>query len=145
MPRTELQVQAARNQQSARDKKRATFEMLGRKRRAEEEISLRVPNEDGDVEEVTLLFRAIGAKDYDNLVSSHPPTMEQKAEGQYYNGDTFAPALVAACLAEPVLSEAQVKDIWTSSSWNRAEVMTLFTTALGVCMKGFDVPFTETD
>lgn len=79
---------------------------------------------------VELRFRALPRLAYDDLVDKHPPTDEQKKEGQTTNVDTFGPALVSATLVEPKLTEAEVRQL--QESWNMAEASALFNTALGV-------------
>ncbi len=135
-------VAEARAKQSAASR-RATFEQLSSKKRAEQELTLTVQNGKGDPTEVTMLFRAIGTKAYDKLLGKHPPRPEQKIEGASYNIDTFGPAIIAACSVEPELSEDEAKQLWDSDDWSRGEIMTLFRAAVEVCNKGLDIPFTE--
>lgn len=54
-------------------------------------------------------MRAATRKQYDDLVSAHP-----NADGSWppYAIDTFAPALIAACLVEPELTPEQVAQLW---------------------------------
>lgn len=88
---------------------------------------------------VRMVFRSIGAKAYDALVDAHPPTDEDHEEIRSvlgttarapYHGDSFAPALIGASLAEPVLSADEVQQIW--DTWNREERTQLFNAALSV-------------
>jgi hypothetical protein len=94
---------------------------------------------------IELKFRSIGRKNYDALLEAHPPTPEQIKEFQEanadkegnpgkgqppYNVDTFAPALVAASLAEPELSEEQVQELF--DEWNATELAELWVAALEV-------------
>jgi hypothetical protein len=134
-------TQEARSKQSAASK-RATFEKLTHKPRAEKELTLYL-GENGKSEEATLLFRAINTKEYDKLLGKYPPKPEQRAEGANYNIDAFGPALISRTLVEPELDEAQVKELWNSEDWSRGEIMTLFSAAVEVCMRGLDIPFTE--
>lgn len=129
-------VQEARAKQSAASK-RATFAKLSKKGRAEREVSVQI----GD-EVLTLLFKAVSAKEYDNLLSEHPPTPKQKLEGLSYNPDTFSPALIAAVCVDPDLTEDEAKAIWSSEEWSRGELMTLFGNAIDICSQGLDIPFT---
>lgn len=139
----EGKTQEARARQRAGDK-RATFDQLAGKKRAEEEITVSLSG-NGTDDKVTLLFRAIGTREYDKLLGKHPPKAEQKVEGASYNIDSFGPALIAKCAAEPELTEAQSKELWESDDWSRGEIMTLFRTAVEVCNRGLDVPFTAPD
>lgn len=84
-------------------------------------------------ETVTFTFRGIGRRAYDDLITLHGPSKEQreraKREGQpglNYNVDEFPPALVAASLVSPVLSEEEVQELWDSEDWNDAELQALF-------------------
>lgn len=120
----------------------ATFNDLLHKPARSRELVLRVPNDDGDVIDLVVNLRAIGAKDYDDLIAKHPPTAEQKKEGGSYNVDTFAPALIAACSHEPKLTPNEAAEIWNSPDWSRGEIMELFLASVEVCSKGLDVPFT---
>lgn len=121
--------------------KRATFDRLSKKTRVEREVTIQLEGDDGEQEDVTLLFRAIGARQYDDLISKHPPNAKQKINGDVYNLDTFAPALIAKCAIEPALSFDEAKAIWDSEDWSRGEVMTLFSSCVELCNKGLNIPF----
>lgn len=93
------------------------------------------------VEEQTVefVFRSIGRARFDEVMESCPPTDKQlndaKKKGEdvpLWNGDTFPPALVAACIVEPELTEDEVFEIWEDEDWNHAEVLSLFMAALEV-------------
>lgn len=101
-----------------------------------------VTEAEGAVREATetFRFRALGRHSYDELVREHPPTDEDHelarsqsgspdARAQYHT-DTFAPALIAACLVDPPLSLDEVKSLW--AEWNQAEAVEMFTTAYAV-------------
>lgn len=122
--------------------KRATFEALKGKKRAELEFEIALSK---DEDPVSFLFRAIGAVDYDKLLMKHPPTLEQKADNSTYNQDTFAPALLARVCVEPVMDEAEWKQIWNSGDWNRGEIGQLFWTAVELCNKGLSLNPIEAD
>ena len=139
MPKQEETVLEAKQAQRE-DSKRATFAKLKNKRRQEKEITVDLTDEDGVSEEVTMLFRAISLPSYDKLLNDHPPTTEQKAEGNTYNLDTFGPDLLSRVCVDPSLSLKEWKEIWTSSQWNRGEIMQLFFAAVEICNKGLDVP-----
>jgi len=90
---------------------------------------------------VWMTFRGIGRARYDALQERHPPTAEQQLKTKQqlgtddklaWNPDTFPPALIAACLVEPKLTEEEVQRLWISDEWNQAELATLITTALEV-------------
>lgn len=139
MTDTAKTVTARRKQSEA--SKRATLDMLKSKPRATTEFSLYIPDESGDQTEVTLKFQAIGQKEYDKLVSKHPPTPEQRVEGASFNIDTFAPALIAACAVEPEMTAADAKELWDSPDWSRGDVMVLFRNAVDLNNRGLDIPF----
>lgn len=121
--------------------KRATFDRLAKKTRVEKEVTLTLTADDGTEEEVTILFRAIGAKAYDDLMAKHPPLAKQKMDGAIYNVDTFAPALIAACAIDPDLKYEEAKALWDSEEWSRGEVMTLFSATVELNNKGLNIPF----
>jgi hypothetical protein len=75
---------------------------------------------------------------YEWLMEAHPPTDEQKAEELErsgseapYNADTFAPALIAACVEDPAMSPADADEML--AEWTFTEAMTVFTTCMEVC------------
>lgn len=144
MPKQVTEDLESRAQQS-NNSKRATFDLLRSKPKAEREILLKLPDENGDIQEMSMLFRAIGSQEYDKLLAKNPPTSEQKADGGSYNVNTFGPALLARVCIEPDLDAKQWGDIWNSADWNRGEVMQLFLTAVQLCNKGLDIPLSEDD
>ena len=122
----------------------ATLKDLLHKPARTKEVVLKVPDDGGTVIEYVVTLRAIGSKAYDVLVGMHPPTAEQKKEGATYNPDTFGPALISACAVNPPMTPNEAKELWESEEWSRGEVMELFVSAVEVCSRGLDVPFTET-
>lgn len=132
---------AAQNAQRE-ESKRATFEMLVKKRKLEREVPIKIPGDDGEMVEVTMLFRAIGAREYDRLLSKHQPTTEQKAAGSSYNIDTFGPALISRVSVDPEMTDEDSSALWNSPDWGRGEVMSLFSAAVEICNQGLDIPFT---
>lgn len=134
------EVQARQKQSDA--SKSATLAQLKGKKRASEKFTIFVEDDDGEQAEVELHFRAIGATAYDKLVGKHPPTTEQRAEGNSFNLDTFGPALIAECCVDPEMSYADAKELWTSPDWSRGEVITLYKHAVDLCNRGMDIPFT---
>ena len=122
----------------------ATAEDLIGKAARKQEITITVPGEKGDIE-LTLGLKAISANGYDQLLADHAPTKEQAAEGSGYNPDTFAPAIIAAVVSEPKLTEDQAKAIWAGEEWSRGELRDLFMACVNLCAKGLDVPFISAD
>lgn len=93
-----------------------------------------------------LHLQAVARPVYEALLLAHPPTEAQKTDGQTYNVDTFAPALVAAAVVDPAsgehpLSEADVAGLW--AAWNQGEVYSLWNAALTVStsVRNPSVPF----
>jgi hypothetical protein len=140
MSETDKTVTARRKQ--SEKTKTATLDRLIAKRRATTEFSIYVTGDDGP-EELVLKFQAIGAREYDSLVSKHPPKAEARAEGASFNIDTFAPALIAACSLEPELTPSQAREIWESEDWSRGDLMVLFRNAVELNNRGIDIPFSE--
>jgi hypothetical protein len=122
----------------------ATIEDLLSKPARRQEIVITVPGEKGDVE-LLLKLQAISASAYDKLLADHPPTKEQAVDGSGYNAETFAPAIIAAVVSEPVISEEQAGQIWNGNEWSRGELRDLFMACVNLCAKGLDVPFTFAD
>jgi hypothetical protein len=133
---------AVQNKQREEAKARVTYDQLVKKRHQEKEVLIKIPGDDGEEVEMSMLFRAIGAREYDRLLTRHPPTTEQKLQNASYNLDTFGPALIARVCVDPEMTESDVSTIWNSDDWNRGEVMSLFSAAVEVCNKGLDIPFT---
>lgn len=139
MPKDDVKDVEAREAQR-QHAKRATLDQLLGKKRAEREVTFTLP---GTEDEVSFLFRAIGAKEYDNLVSKHPPTPEGRVEGSTFNIHTFAPALLARVVVEPDFNQTEWEKIWNSPDWNRGEVMQFFSIAAELCATGMGIPFIE--
>lgn len=142
MPNTAAKTVESRQKQS-QAAKRATLDQLINKPRATTEFSLYLSNGSGDQTEVTLKYQAIGMRDYDKLVSKHPPKPEQRADGASFDIDSFAPALIAACSVEPDISLEEAKTIWDSPDWSRGDVMVLFRNAVELNNRGLDIPFSD--
>lgn len=84
----------------------------------------------------SLRLRAIGRPAFDAVVAAHPARREDPADvnewGQLkrWHGATFYPALVAACLVEPALSEAEVNEFW--EEWSKGDTEQLAQAAYDV-------------
>lgn len=126
-------------------RRQATLDDLFKKKRREKVVTINSTDDDGGTIELTLRYRAIGSKEYDDLVAKYPPTTAQKKEGAAYNVDLFAPALISAVSLEPKLSFDDAKVIYESPEWSGGEVGGLFIEALKLCNAGLDIPFTGTD
>ena len=119
----------------------ATLDHLKKKKRAKETFSIYITEEDGKQQEIKLTYQAIGALEYDKLVSKHPPTADQRVEGGSFNIDTFGPALIAKCCVDPEMAEADAIEIWNSPEWSRGDLLVLFTHAVQLNNRGVDIPF----
>lgn len=124
---------------------RATLDDLLKKPARTREVTIRSADDSGAEIEFTVLFRSIGSKAYDALLSEHPPTAAQKKEGSPWNSDTFPPALIAACSSDPKISLEDAKRLFESDEWSGGEVAGLFTAAIKVNSEGLDIPFTAKD
>ena len=124
-------------------RQRATFDVLKNKPRAEKEVVINIPGADGEENEVTMMFRAIGSTEYDRLLAKHPPTTEQKADNSTYNINTFGPGLLSKVCIDPEMTAKEWTLIWQSDDWNRGEVMGMFLIAVELCNKGLDIPLSE--
>lgn len=131
---TDVKITAAQQEQSKSDKKNLIDLMKGKKRK-----SLELPIVLNG-ENVTLTFNAISARELDKLRAAHPPTKAQIAQNSGVNYETFQPALVAATLADPVLTENEAREIWASDFWSSGELAQIFNAASEVCLEGLDVP-----
>lgn len=98
-----------------------------------------------DDQKVTILFKALGSKDYDDLMSAHPPTKQEKQDGAVWNAHTFPPALIAACSVAPKIDPESADAIFASSEWSRGELMDMFMKVVNLNSEGMNVPFTSSD
>ena len=126
----------AAQQEQSKASKKATLDLLRGKKRRTKAVELSINGE-----QVEFSFAALSAHDLDKLQAKHAPTASQKLQGMAWNGDTFPPALVAACLVDPEVSLEEMNEIWVSGEWSTGELSTLFDTASRLCMEGMDIPF----
>lgn len=105
--------------------------------RAEAQAAIDTATQAVEDSSVTLLFRSIGRKRYDRLVTAFPASEEANEEYKKqfggeapYDADAFSAALIAASCVDPVMSEDQVREL--RDSWNSSEYVELFTAALEV-------------
>lgn len=131
----DVRIAASQREQSKASKK-ATLDLLRGKRRRTKTIPLEINGE-----KVEMTFAALSSHDLDALQGKHTPTAEQRARGLVFNPDTFAPSLVAACMIDPEMTEAEAKEIWASGAWSTGELNFLFETCSQLCMEGLDIPF----
>ena len=122
-----------------------TFELLAKKPRRVLNFSVYTTDDAGEQVELKLRFQAVSSKTYDELVAAYPPKDKDKKQGQIYEVDAFAPALISAVSVVPRLTVAQAAELYTSDSWSGGEVASLYINALKVCNAGLDIPFSEQD
>ncbi|MFB6643165.1 hypothetical protein ACFCYF_38745 [Streptomyces chartreusis] len=82
---------------------------------------------------VRLTFRALPRPVLEELISAHPPTEEQAAEGAAFNPDTFPTALMAAASVDG-MSEAEATELY--GAWPAAEANALWEAAWQVQQVG---------
>lgn len=97
---------------------------------------------------VEMRFRGISKMQMDRLIRRYPATDDQRKEWRRngldgsppYDFDKYRPALVAATLVEPHLSEDEVLELW--DSWNSGDTSLLFDAAADVCLfrRDVDIP-----
>lgn len=129
-----VKITAARTEQSKADKAVLLDKLKGKRRRSTE-LTVMINGEP-----LTLRFEAISAQEMDKLRAKHPPTTKQRAEGAGVNFETFAPALVSACLVDPAMTEDDARELWASDYWSAGELNQIFETASAVCLEGMDIP-----
>lgn len=94
----------------------------------------------------TFVFRSLGRSTLRELYAAHPATDgdhanvrasldDEKAVAPYHE-ETFAPALVKAASADPVLSDEDIKAIFDGDTWNNTEVTLLYVTAMSAQSQG---------
>lgn len=86
---------------------------------------------------IEFTFRSVGRRRYEEIFEECPPTSKQKQEAvkngeeePQWNPETFPPAIIAASIVEPEMTEEDVYDMWESTDWNQAELTSLFLAAL---------------
>lgn len=115
---------------------RATMKALVGKKRAEREVTVTL-----DGKPATMLFRAIGSKEWDLLQSQHKPTKAQIEQGMQFNVDTFPAALLSRVCVDPAMDEEVWQEIFDSEDWSRGELGDLYNEAISLNNAGFSVPF----
>lgn len=106
--------------------------------------ALRAAEEEAEKDAVEYVFKNVGRKAFDKLITDHPPTDENredaKAQGGNpddlnWNPNTFPVALVAAAIIHPQMDEAEVQEMWDDPEWGGGELQQLFWTALAAQQK----------
>ncbi|MFE2140180.1 hypothetical protein ACFXA3_00170 [Streptomyces sp. NPDC059456] len=88
--------------------------------------------------EVEFRFEALGAKAWSDLLAAHPP----KKKGDGFDPETFAPALIAACAIDPVMTVEQVGELF--DVLNHAQRDTLWQGAFEANTEATGIPFSLT-
>ena len=125
-------------------RRQATADDLLTKRARTQELAITVPGDKGD-DQLIVSLTSISSTAYDQLLAEHPPTKDQLKEGNTYNPDTFAPALISEVMSEPKLTVEQATAIWKGETWNRGELRDLFMGCVNLCQRGLDIPFMPAD
>ena len=86
----------------------------------------------------TLRFRALKRSDWEALIAAHPG---REGKEERWNWSTFAPAIVSACLVDPVMTVAEVDELFDVV--NEGQRDALFGAAFQVNQEATTVPFSE--
>jgi hypothetical protein len=83
-----------------------------------------------------LYVSALPPSVYDELIGEHPPTDEQRTRNYQWNPETFAPALLAACIGQELPDEERMseKDWIDWASLGAASVNGEFVTLVNTCL-----------
>jgi hypothetical protein len=116
-----------------------------------DELQLRLDALEEEIMEVTITFlaRDPGRKVYENLVTQHSPTDQQKKDWKesgdlrtqgalQWNAETFVPALISLVYVEPAMTIEEADAI--CDEWGLGEISKLFNTALLVCNEVTTIP-----
>lgn len=120
--------------------KRLTLADLHKKSKKRREVEVTI-----DGEKYSWVLQAVSPSVMDQLQADNPPNKEQKARGASFDINKFAPALIAACSAEPEITAEDMQEIIESGNWSTGEVNFLFDACTELCMSGFDTNFTVSD
>lgn len=118
-------------------------QLLGKKQR-EETITVEIQDENGPVK-LGIKLRALQAKEYDDLISQHPPKEKDRKEGASWDPDTFAPALMQRVFVEPQLDLDQARQLWKAQTWSSGELIDLFNACVRINLRGLNVPKSASD
>lgn len=107
---------------------RATLDMFLTRTPVEQEFEF-----DLGAGKVSLLYRAVGAKEYDKLIDLCPATKAQAANDMSVDEDKFRPLLLSKVVAEPAFTQQEWKQILDSPNIGRAEAGELYFTGVQIC------------
>lgn len=108
------------------------------------EAALQTARQAAEEDAIEFVFRSIGRKAYDKLVTDNQPTKQDEADVVAQGGDpkdlqwspqSFPTALMAASIVHPQLSEEEVVEMWEGDNWSGNELQTLFFAALAAQQK----------
>lgn len=94
-------------------------------------------------QEIEMTAEALSMKDYDKLLAKYPPSDEDARKGATYELDKFAPALISACLTDPVMDLTAAKKLWGSENWSRGDIEGIFSKVLQVNHRESTIPFSD--
>lgn len=88
---------------------------------------------------IEMTLQSLGRRGYQGLIELHPPTKVQKEKARKRgnndldnNPDSFPPALIAASLVDPKMTEEDVAELFASEQFNEIELAELYGAALMV-------------
>lgn len=93
-------------------------------------------------EAVRFRFRELPRVEWERLVRAHPPRQEDTEVGAAWNADTFPPAVLAACAADPEMTPETAQRLW--DEWPLGEVRRLWQACLTVNSGAGQVPLAST-
>lgn len=89
--------------------------------------------------EVEFKFRALGDREWSDLIAAHPSPDADKM----WDPETFGPALIAACAVDPVMTPDQVRELFEVC--NGAQRDELWRGAYEVNTEATSIPFSLAD
>lgn len=100
---------------------------------------------------VEFTFQDIGMKRYDDLVTSCPPSKEQKerwkeegGEGSLaYDPDEFVPRLIAQCSFQPKITVEEAFELMNDEQWGLSDITRMFNAAQTACLAGAPIPLSR--
>jgi len=109
----------------------ATLDDLIKRRSNRLTLALNVGTDD-DPEYAKVIVKGLKRKDYRELLDAHTPDPTDDEPNPDEDTQSFAPALISACLDEPKVTVDDATTIW--EEWPREESMTLYAACVNVCV-----------
>lgn len=100
-----------------------------------------------DGEKLTITATALSGPQLQELRATYPPRASVDVEdGQEagFNLDEYPPAYLALSVIDPVMSQDEWKEVWSSNAWSVSERVELWQQVYSLSFVGFDIPFGET-